>query len=287
MKTLSSPIYWLGGKGRMKGKLLPLIEERKHKIYVEPFGGGAAILLAKEPSMVEVYNDIDNGLVNFFKVLADTKLFDQFYKMVSILPYSRALYYEYKKGWVNEKDLSVKAAKWFIVARQSFSGNFNNWGYKIKDSVTYTWLNCIDKLPGIHHRLQKVLIECSDWRSIIERFDSDDTLFYLDPPYIRSTRICPKRKYYSFDLSSKDHEDLINIVFGIKGQVIFSGYENSLYETLTSRGWVKYKFNTICNAAGRTKDNNLRGQGSLLDGYQRIECIWATPIRTHKLNTIF
>src|SRR3990167_9651815 len=90
---MRSPISWFGGKGHMVKKLLPYCDV-PHQIYVEPYGGGASLLFAKRQSPVEVYNDLDGGLVNFFKVLANPDLFARFHRQVALLPHSRQLYNE-------------------------------------------------------------------------------------------------------------------------------------------------------------------------------------------------
>jgi len=275
MGRIIAPIQWLGGKYRMAPKIVKFIEERPHKIYVEPFGGGASVLLAKTPSQLEVYNDIDGGLVNFFKVLANSKLFESFLRIVSVLPHSRSLYNEYKRTWINEDDPVKKAAKWFVIARQSFSGNFDNWGYSIKSPVAKRWLNCINGLPEVHYRLQNAIIECSDWSNIIKNFDSVDTLFYVDPPYLKSTRT--KHRCYRYDLTDDDHIRLIEILLTLKGQVILSGYKNEIYKPLIDNGWCYQEFTSICQAAKRTKNVNLN--------HGRIECIWATPIIKDSIET--
>jgi DNA adenine methylase len=89
---MRSPIGWFGGKGNMRGRILPTFPP--HKRYVEPFGGGASLLLAKEPVELEVYNDLDHALYEFFTTLADPGEFERFYRRVALLPYSRELYNE-------------------------------------------------------------------------------------------------------------------------------------------------------------------------------------------------
>ncbi|MGI5841605.1 MAG: DNA adenine methylase, partial [Patescibacteria group bacterium] len=108
----------------MKKKILPLIPY--DKIYVEPFGGGASILLAREPSSVEVYNDLFGGLHDLFLVISKPDLFEKFYRRVALMPYSRRFYDEYKNSWIDEADLIERAAKFFFIARQSFSGNIES-----------------------------------------------------------------------------------------------------------------------------------------------------------------
>jgi len=91
VKRLRSPIRWFGGKGMMKSKIMPFVTVWDHDRYVEPFGGGASILIAKPPVGVETYNDIDSAVVDFFKVIADVDLFERFHRRVGLLPYSREL----------------------------------------------------------------------------------------------------------------------------------------------------------------------------------------------------
>ncbi len=189
MARLRSPILWFGGKGRMLPKLLPIVENIPHRIYVEPFGGGASVLMAKHPKPVEVYNDIDSGLYDFFRVLSDPDLFAQFYERVYPMPYSRQLYRECMAGWRDETDRVKRVSMWYVVARQSFGGRFEAyWGSGVTSSLkgmaetAGMWRSVIDLLPRIHERLVRVQIEHIDWRDILERYDTPETLFYLDPP---------------------------------------------------------------------------------------------------------
>ena len=103
-KNLRSPITWIGGKGLLKKWILAELNKYPHKTYVEPFGGGASVLLGKEPAPAEVYNDLNGELVNFFRVLADTRQFKQFLRIVSALPYSRKLYNDFRNEYSNEKN---------------------------------------------------------------------------------------------------------------------------------------------------------------------------------------
>lgn len=117
---LHSPIQWFGGKQSLAPKLLPLIPE--HRTYVEPFGGGASLLLIKEPSPVEVYNDLDSDLVNFFRVLRDPQLFTDFYNRAWFSPCSREEH-DFCRLHLNEDpDPVERARRFFVLARYSFSG---------------------------------------------------------------------------------------------------------------------------------------------------------------------
>ena len=163
---MRSPIAWFGGKGNMTAKIIPLLNSVQHSYYCEPFGGGASVLLAKPPVSVETYNDLDSGLYDFFTTLADPDAFQQFYRRVEALPYSRQLYNEAWATWQNEPDKIKRVTLWFIVARQSFGGRFGSgWGSAVTNTTRgradncNSWQQAIDRLPVVHARLQRVQIE--------------------------------------------------------------------------------------------------------------------------------
>ena len=118
-RRLRSPIWYVGGKGMMVQKLLHYIPP--HRTYVEVFGGGASLLFAKEPSPVEVYNDIDSGVVNFFRVLRDKEKFKKFYEKVVLTPYSREEHYYCRNTWRDCADDIERAYRWFVMVRQGFA----------------------------------------------------------------------------------------------------------------------------------------------------------------------
>jgi len=278
-KKLRSPIVWFGGKGHMVNKLLPLIP--KHKIYVEPFGGGANLLIAKEPSPVEVYNDLDSGLVNFFRVLRDKEKFRQFYEQVCLIPHSREEFYYCRDTWEKEEDDVMRAVKWFVTARQSFGGIFGqSWGFSVTETVrgmpstTSKWISAIELLPQVCDRLFRVQIEHKDFREIITAYDTEETFFYLDPPYVPYTRSSGK---YNHEMSIKDHEELVEMLLKIKGKAMLSGYDNEIYNKLERNGWYKLCFDVVCSAAGRTRYTNLKGKNSGIENQRRTECVWLSP----------
>lgn len=259
----------------MVAKIVPLLPY--HRIYVEPFGGGASILLAKRPSHVEVYNDVDEDLVAFFRILADPEKFERFYRRVALLPHARALYHECCATWREEKDPVTRAAKWFVVTRQSFSGEFGrSWTSVVTASSrgmaasVSKWLSSIERLPEVHARLQRVQFECADWRTILERYDTPDTLFYCDPPYVHATR---RGGGYRHEMTDDDHRDLVTRLLAIRGQAVVSGYEHPIYAPLEEAGWEVKRFETACHAIGRTRASGLLGKGVVLDRQLRTEVV--------------
>jgi len=282
---MRSPIPWYGGKHLLAKRIIPFIECAPHQTYVEPFGGGANVLLTKRPSNVEVYNDRDEGLVNFFRVLADPMLFDQFCRRVSALPYSRALHGQYGQSWMNETDPVVRAAQWFLVARQSFSGQFNtSWGYSVSKSCRgmasecASWLSAIQSLPNVHARLMRVQIECHDWRTVLEAYDRENTLFYMDPPYVWETRRPSSQNIYAHELSNADDRDLTAAILKMKGRGLLSGYESAVYAPLLDAGWSVTRWRVPCYAVAKTKLSGLQGTGCCERNNQmRTECLYVSP----------
>ena len=262
----------------MTAKLLPLIVP--HHTYVEPFGGGASLLFSKSPSPVEVYNDLDGGLVNFFRVVRDERKFEQFHRLASLTPYARAEYNFCRETWQSCEDDVERAYRWFVVARMSFSGDF---GHSLSTVVTASnrgmaetcskWLSCIEMLPQVHARLMRVQIEQSDWRVILGRYDTPETFFYLDPPYPASTRSSGE---YQHELTLDDHADLVTVLLSIQGNAMLSCYWHDVYEPLVAAGWMRHEWNTACYAAGRTRATGIQGDGSALAMQKRTETVLAS-----------
>jgi len=262
----------------MSVKILPYLKRWKHRIYVEPFGGGASMLFAKLPAKVEVYNDLDSGLYNFFCVLSDPRDFARFYRRVQPLMYSRELYNDCRKTWAETEDKIDRAVKWFVVARMAFSGDFaHSWGSVVTTSArgmagtSSKWLSIIDQLPEVHARISRVQIEHADFRDILTRYDTPETLFYLDPPYVAETR---SSGGYAHELSADDHSDMVDLLAKIEGAAVLSGYPTTMYDRL---GWHRVDFETSCHAAGKTRGTGLQGKGSALEHQKRTECLWVHP----------
>lgn len=281
IKSLRSPIIWVGGKGMSRRWILEHLAVYPHRIYVEPFGGGASVLLAKEPAPVDVYNDLNGGLVDFFRVLADSRQFGRFRRIVETLPYSRRLYYDYRNEWSTEKNPVVRAAKWFYVARQSFGGKFgNSWGYCVNssdcgmNSCSSRWLSTIKMLPEIHAKLQRVQIESIPALEIIDKYDTPGTLFYLDPPYVMETRV--GGKMYDYEMTLADHEALVANLLAIRGAACLSGYEHLVYRPLLKAGWTISRKEVSCRIVGRTRAKKDMSK----DALKRTECLYMSPINT-------
>ena len=260
MKTKLTPFGYFGGKFFMADKLMPLFP--KHKTYVEVFSGSGAILINKEPSEIEVYNDIDGELYNFFKVIADEKLFKKFQEKISLLPYSRECYYEYRDMRTDKLDKAERAVRFYYLIKSTRHSTceYTGWKFSVEANMPRR-IKSIDKLSLIHKRLSDVYIDNLDFRKLIANWERPDTFFYLDPPYVASSR---KSGGYMFEMTDKDHNDLIDILLNIKGKWLLSGYDNDIYSRLS--GFYRQDFNCLANSLRYRDKNNNPG---------RTETVWA------------
>jgi DNA adenine methylase len=270
----------------MVERILPLLPPHRH--FVEVFGGAGSILLAKPPCVgVETYNDVDQSLADFFRVLADPDQFAKFYRRVEALPYSRAIYEECRETWEGKSDLVERVARWFVVARQSFAGCFGaGWGSVVTATdrgmarTSSGWLSALDLLPEIHLCLRRVQIESADWRVILKRYRGPGYLAYIDPPYIHAVR---SNVRYVHELTDEDHEELIESLLAYDGAVVVSGYDCPLYRRFDEAGWDKHEFKTVCHAAGRTRGTGILGKGSARRMQPRTEVVWVKPFVSDQL----
>ena len=279
----NSLLSWYGGKWRLSGWIIEHLNRYPHDIYVEPFGGGASVLTAKPPVPTEVYNDIDSRLADFFVVLADETVFERFRKIVAMLPYSRKLFTEYRDTIHNEPDIVKRAAMFFVIARQSFTGNAKDYGYTRTRKCVEHWISAVEDLPEFHARLRKVQIEHKDGLKVIDSFDTETTLFYCDPPYIGETRVGGKRYRYEMDDSS--HVELVKKLLSIKGQAALSGYEHPIYRSLLDNGWTMVQCEVVCSATAKTIGSGNIGGGSCIDN-RRTECLYLSPVSA-SVGTLF
>lgn len=272
------PFSYVGGKHYMVKNLLPLIP--RHITYVEVFGGVGHLLFAKDPniSKIEVYNDIDSNLVNLFRVIRNKDKFEEFTRLVSLTLYSREEHNYCKDNIGSCEDDIEKARMFFVMMKQSFNSCFGTWRHSITFSrrgiagTCSGYLGVIEKLPEIHARIMRVQIENDSFEKIISKYDTPDTFFYLDPPYLHNTR--KSKKYYKNEMADEQHELLIDILLKIKGKALLSGYDNEIYRKLENNGWWRKEFVIPCHAIGKTRHTGIQGAGSMHEEQRRIESVW-------------
>jgi len=280
MRERLSFFYWYGGKGILFKKILPYLNS-PHQVYVEVYGGGASVLLNKTPSPVEVLNDIDNEVVNIFRVAQDENKFKELKHRLEWTLYSRAEFVKALDIVQNEAitDPVLRAWAFFVAQNQGFSGadsrscTKGRWSRTFgKTSSAIKFTNKVSKLDLIKERLKGVQVENIDAIKCVQYWDSQDTLFYLDPPYIHDTR--KLKKAYHHEVNNDHHRLLVDTLLTIKGQAVLSGYEHEIYEPLLQNGWHKIEIDTVCSAAGRIRGSKLQGEGTSKQYVKRVEVLY-------------
>jgi DNA adenine methylase len=226
---------WYGGKFSHLAWLLPLLPSAHH--YCEPFGGSAAVLLNRQPSPLETYNDLDGEVVNFFRVLREQK--DALIEAIGLTPFSREEFSLAISEPTEGLDPLERARRFFVRARQVRTGlaqtaSIGRWANCKTSSragmsgVVSRWLGSVEGLPEIAERLIRVQIENRSAEEVIALYDSADTLFYCDPPYPHQSR--GDSKAYGYEMSDFEHIRLARLLRQCRGKVAISSYKCPLMD---------------------------------------------------------
>ena len=251
---LFSPIKYMGSKSRM----LDIIIEnfpKEYEAYIEGFGGGASILLRKQPTPVEIYNDLGQNVYSLFKVLQDKNMFEELKNKMDLTYYSIQICKEGKEQ-LKRNDLSiVDLAYWFIVSnRMSFNGvgSFctNLLVRRSMSKCVSDFLSMIDKLPHIHNRLSSCIIENRNFFDLIDKYDHPRNFFYLDPPYVAETRTSKSK--YEHEFSDEDHEKFVDRCLNSHSMILISGYDHPIYKKLDEK-FIKIQFQSPNTNSDRTE----------------------------------
>lgn len=241
-----------------------------HRCYVEPFGGAAGVLLQKPRAYAEIYNDLDDDIVNLFTVLRDPALAARLIELLQLTPYARS---EFQLAYRPTEDPLEKARRTVVRAGMGFGSagaTKGSTGFRIDTRRKYgtaqdIWNKYPDTLAPIVERLAGVMIENRPALDIIAQHDAEDTLFYVDPPYMLGTRQMQggERGYYRFEMTDEQHEELLDALRQVKGMVVVSGYPHPLYDHHLV-GWTRHT----------TTSRIAAGRGCTT----RVECVWINPL---------
>jgi len=259
---LRPPVKWHGGKRYLARHIIGHFPP--HRVYLEPFGGGASVLLNKEPVEVETYNDLDLRITRLFRVLRDQG--EDFIKKVQLIPYSQ-VEFEHAAQYPEESaDLDCAVCD-FVRWRQSFGGKGQSWSFttgRARGGMAgdvNAWWTAIDMLPEIIDRLRRVQIICQPACEAIPRFDHKEGLIYCDPPYMHETRATGGRKVYGVEMNDADHRELATVLSRCEAKIVLSGYPSPLYDALYSH-WRRVEFDIANHAAGGRRKA------------RETECLW-------------
>lgn len=213
---MDTPITWIGGKRRLTKKLINLFP--MHNVYVEVFGGSGAVLFAKPKIKVEVFNDLDSNLINFWKVIKEKP--QEFIDSFKYTLISREVFNEYRDKYLrgDYKDSIERAHIFYYLVKLSFASDMTDPHFGV--SLTRGALIKFDEIPkminSLYDRLKEVTIENDSYENILNRYDRKSTFFFMDPPY-RNTEC-----YASFNFKDEDYINLRDMCSKLKGKFLIT-----------------------------------------------------------------
>lgn len=252
-------LRWHGGKWI----LAPWIIEHlpPHRVYVEPFGGAASVLLRKQRSYAEIYNDLDDEVVTLFRVLRTEGLGARLVEAVRLTPFSRV---EQIEAYEAADDPVERARRLIIRSFMGFGSNGTHraTGFRSNSNLSGTtpardWINYPDGLAAVVSRLRGVVIEHRDAREVMAAHDGPTTLHYVDPPYHPATRDAGGD--YAHEMTAEQHRELLAFLTTLKGSVVLSGYPHPEYDEGLP-GWRRIQRKALADGA-----------------LERTEVLWLNP----------
>lgn len=268
-----------GGKWRLAPWIIAHFPP--HRVYVEAFGGGASVLLRKPRAYAEIYNDLWGDVVDLFRVLRCPKKAAELERRIRLTPFAREEYASATPTAFAAAADDIERAR--ILIFRSFAGFGSNahclsrnTGFRSNSNRTHTtpahdWANYPNQIGAFVERLQGCVIENRDALDVMRQQDSPDTLHYVDPPYVHSTRSLRNPydlKYggYAFELTDEQHAELAEGLNSLSGMVLVSGYPSPLYARIYT-GW--WRVDAVALADGAR---------------ERTESLWLNPAATARLD---
>lgn len=251
----------------------------KHELYIEPFFGSGAVFFHKPPVSCEILIDKNDEVVNLFEVLRDEKRAEELRSALSLTPYARAEWLKSKKP----AKQPVERARRFLVRSWmtyghtfvSATSGWRNDGLSTigdgsrRDSCASYWDNLPSQLAGATKRLKQAQIECRDAMEVLPKYNHEDVLLYVDPPYLGSTRNSHVNLYANDLALEGEHRLLLEQLLAHRGPVLLSGYASPLYDKVLE-GWGRYE-KPATSARGTT----------------RTEVLWVNPRVSTKQMKLF
>lgn len=264
--TVTRPaLRYHGGKFRLASWVMQFFPP--HRIYTESFGGAAGVLLQKPRCHGEIYNDLDGDVVNFFRCLQSPDLRDRLVQACTLTPYARA---EFDLAWETTEDLVERARRTAIRAQMGFGSagaTKGSTGLRTDTMRRYStaqmdWAAYPPVLLQVAERFQQVLIESRPAIDLLQQHDTPETLHFVDPPYVHSTRELRSQGGYRHEMTDDDHVELLEVLSRLQGMVVLCGYATDLYAELLP-GWQ--------TRSTQARISSGRGTGV------RTEIVWINP----------
>lgn len=258
-------VRWFGGKWLLAPWIITHFP--MHRVYVEPFGGGGSVLLRKPRAYAEVYNDLDQEIVNLFRVLREPAQSARLIELLRLTPFARVeweeSYEEAAEPVERARRLVVRAFMGYganghnVNASTGFRGSSNHTG---RATVAVEWRGYPDALGAAVDRLRGVVIENRDAVTVLARHDGPHTLHYVDPPYVWATRgrFSAQRRYVH-ELDDAGHANLLASLRDLAGMVVLSGYPCEAYDQQLA-GWLRVERPALADGAR-----------------ERTEVLWLNP----------
>lgn len=244
-----------GGKWRLAPWIIGFFPP--HRVYVEPFGGGASVLMRKPRAYAEVYNDQWSVVVNVFRVLRDPEQAARLEQLLRLTPFSRDEFLAATN--TDETSHPVERARQTILrsfagfGSASTNGNFAT-GFRANSNKSGTtpahdWVNYPSHVAEFVERLAGVVIENRPAADVIRQHDTPHTLYYVDPPYPHSTRSMSRgNAAYAHEMDDDGHRALAAVLQSTIGMVVISGYDCALYDELYA-GWERHERDHLADGA--------------------------------------
>lgn len=227
-----------------------------HRVYVEPFGGAASVLLQKDRCYGEIYNDLDGEICNLFRVLRDPSKGRELKRVLELTPFART---EFEDSYIPDGDPIEQARR---TVTRSFMGfgsaaaSGQGTGFRANSNRSGTtpahdWHNFPRQIDGFIERFRGVVIENRPASDVMTAHDGAETLHYVDPPYPHGTRSQKQRTStaYRFEMADADHRALAESLHSLQGMVVLSGYPCALYDEELYSDWARIEREALADGA--------------------------------------
>jgi DNA adenine methylase len=260
VKPTRPVLRWHGGKWLLAPWIIANLPP--HRVYVEPFGGAASVLIRKPRSYAEVYNDLDQDVVNLFRVLREPEAAERLVAAVALTPFARD---EQVQAYEPSADPVERARQLIVRSFMGFGSNGHNrkTGFRANSNRSGTtpsrdWANYPAGLAEVVQRFAGVVVENRDAKDVMAAHDGPDTLHYVDPPYVTATR-SDAGADYAHEMTDEQHAELLAFLPTLAGKVVLSGYPHPAYDAALP-GWRRVERKALADGAR-----------------ERVEVLWINP----------